>query len=1302
MTAGTKSSSCKSLPAALEKKRHPNKSRNAILKKLEAGWDTRIERGLQDYDTLVGERRRYSRRHHSRQHLTDLVGSDSTQMLQQSRPRLKTKADLVLDNGLRRREPGTVFPAPTRPVWQGLTNPSSLNASLPVNGEETITIRSFDRCLGAVKYRDTDSLHELRRAIVSAKLVCDFAFAYADGIRIERKLEPNIRARTLGPHLFIIIEEHPVQHHNLDDLPQECLPCTVHDTNEPSTRFPEVSFRDALEATRNITIRRIQVIAAAATTVIQCAIRRRLAIRRLAVQRMLRAKERAPFDTSQQHVGISVLQERISTASDHPGHPAAVDSALPPTQELAVIQSGGGENKSDDEVAAVMRIQCLARSRSSRRKVSTLRQTEKAAIKIQATARGRVARRCLKGPQPLHSVGTDETELSPKSCTVLAASQAYQVAKTHTVRVFISNVLAEVITRAVAAAATKSDQNVPLNDSHSISDTTTAVPQYSMQNLDRPQSTPLSHLRKASPQLEAIPSHHSPLSFKSEVKEAEPPALVSIRQIAFESENAKADLCTNMNRQLFRGEQSKTPAPSSNETSPDNGRRSRRHLYETDLQTPLKYTVEDIGAHVKSRGAESSSTCTAELETNPKNLVSHLQPCSAPASWHSPETTAAVAAPPPQVSPIEASNIAPAKLEFSSAPDQSLTLDARSGAPADASKSIEIGAPILIEDSSRQLRKTPIKASTRVSDNPLMRVVEVLGLHVRSGQYLMCSFSRSNSNMVLVLAFDPNADRVHRGALEVVDVPEDDDSAFQDVCHALAQRLRLNVHGDVELCEERALHSGKRHITVIGIACAKDRESCKDWVCSIWLEGETTLRIVACEPCAINQARSYHGVVRLADWAPLAGEVKGGLKSFRQKHAQEFCQLLATHIEVHKETGSVSLGSFRYLRSCGVRAKVDGSTTTKYVVCSFWRTSSGLQARVFDPSCGHSSMVNFHLRDLSALGYESKLPWDEERVTTEMCYDVARRIAIDEAGKANFNALGSGRHCETEDSDTFLLSPAQGSSRDYLGEETMAGSHVNNSPLQDCNDVALSTNTATSDSIATLGAAFAPEPYLVCSFWRLGDRIYVRGFHPSVNSSFFGDFDVCLAPLQDPDCCRKLAAKLSIAPDCSTLELAVDRVTVGAKAADGCVMLFSFASPHLVEAVNLETLRRYRLCLDRDVPISDREACQALASRLAVVDGKLVETPSNFRRLPQDMEFEEFRVFDAGDGQLEFITSDNLSLVVSPEQWHWTGHGALLSTDPQKLSEAIASRIVRADDHLILLPPEPGALVLDDSLHDTQ
>lgn len=164
-----------------------------------------------------------------------------------------------------------------------------------------------------------------------------------------------------------------------------------------------------------------------------------------------------------------------------------------------------------------------------------------------------------------------------------------------------------------------------------------------------------------------------------------------------------------------------------------------------------------------------------------------------------------------------------------------------------------------------------------------------------------------------------------------------------------------------------------------------------------------------------------------------------------------------------------------------------------------------------------------------------------------------------------------------------------------------------------------------------------------------------------------------------------MATKLSLAPDCCTFELTVDRLTVRAKAADGRIVLFSFVAPQLVEAFNVETSRRYHLCLDRDVPISDREACQVLASRLAVVDGELIETPSKFRRLPHNMECEELRVFDTGDGQLEFITSDHLSLVVSPEQWHWTAHGALVSSDPQQLSEDIASRIVRADDDLILL-----------------
>lgn len=1285
MTAGTKSSSCKSLPATFDKIRQTNNGRSVLLKKREGGWDTRIKRGLQDYDTRACHAS--SRRRYFCEPLTDLAGSDSMDLLRQSRQKPQPKANAILGNGLRRREIGIAFPPSMKLEWKGLTSPSSQKAYLQDNGEDTISIRSFDRCLGAVKYRGTDSLHELRRAIVSAKLVCNFAFAYANGIRIERKLEPNIRARTFGPHIFVINDQNPMLHDNLDDLLQKYSPDTAQDTNEPSTRFYEVSFRDALAAARDVTVRRVRVIAAAATTVIQRAVRRRLA-----VQRMRQAKQRVAVDKAPQQIDIiSVLQEPTIAAGDPPSHPQDVDFSLRASQEGAVIHSVDSESKAEEEGAAVMHIQCLARARSSRRIVSARREKDMAAIKIQAKARGRVVRRYAKGAEPLHPLGNDKEHPSPKSCTILAASQGYEAAKNRLIRVFISNVLVEAIVM-VAATATNPDKPMSLQESHAKIDTTTSTPHCLMQNLCLPQPTPLLHLRKASPRLEALPSHPFPLSVRSEVKEAEPPALVDVRPIVFQRDNAKANslIDKNLHSEHFQGEQALTPAPSSNGKSQDKYGRSQQHLYETEAER--ERVVEDTRAHIVGSETEADSACKPDLEMNPVKHFFHLQPSSAPAPWHIPVTTAVVSSPTSNFLPSEASNTALAALEPSSAPDKSHILDARSSAPADVSWSIEMGVPMVVGDSIHQMCKKPIKASTTVLGKPLVRVVATLGLHVRSGQYLMCSFSRSHSNVVLVLAFDPNTDRVHRGALEMVDAPEDDDDALQDVCLALAQRLRINVHGDVELCQERVLHSGERRITVLGVACAKDRGSCKDWVCSIWLEGETTLRIHACDPLGVDQGRSYHGVVRLADWTPLAGEVKGGLKAFSQERAQEFCQLLASHIEVNKEAGSVSLGPFRYLRSCGVRAKVEGSTATKYVVCSFWRAFTGVQVRVFDPSCGKSNMVNFTRRDASTLGCESKSWWDDEKMTTEMCYDVARRITIDVAGKAKINAPGSGRHDTfsislEDDSTTFSLPLAHRDSRDYLAQEIVAGGHSNNTPLQDSTSVALLSNTAVSNSIATLGAAFAPEPFLVCSFWRLGDRVYVRGFDPRRSSGFFGDFDVGLVPLQDPNCCRKLAAKLSLAPDSCTLELAVDRVTVGAKAADGCVMLFSFASPHLVEAVDLETSRRYRLCLDRDVPISDYKACQVLASRLAVVAGELIEIPSNYRRLPQDIEGEDLRVFDTGDGQLEFITSDDVSLVVSPEQWHWTGHGALVSTDPQKLSEAIASRIVRADDALILLPP---------------
>ena len=66
------------------------------LKKLEQGWDGRRSTGLPDYNALSDKYCVFTRGDAFRKHFTEMVGSNSLELLEQSRPTMPTKAESLL------------------------------------------------------------------------------------------------------------------------------------------------------------------------------------------------------------------------------------------------------------------------------------------------------------------------------------------------------------------------------------------------------------------------------------------------------------------------------------------------------------------------------------------------------------------------------------------------------------------------------------------------------------------------------------------------------------------------------------------------------------------------------------------------------------------------------------------------------------------------------------------------------------------------------------------------------------------------------------------------------------------------------------------------------------------------------------------------------------------------------------------------------------------------------------------------------------------------------------------------------
>ena len=236
------------------------------LKKLEQGWDGRRSTGLPDYNALSDKYCVFTRGDAFRKHFTEMVGSNSLELLEQSRPTMPTKAESLLPRAAAnlaqlptfelpltnlevgggataRRDDGpeSAFPEDDMPplyaAWpspHGSRESQKPEEPQPVSYVEeprtpwadprfeppptdgaapqiAVRLRGARNPVGFVDYDANDTLRDLRKTVEEAEMLPGtnprFSFVYADGVPISLKEEPKTKVRSFGAHVFVSLQK---------------------------------------------------------------------------------------------------------------------------------------------------------------------------------------------------------------------------------------------------------------------------------------------------------------------------------------------------------------------------------------------------------------------------------------------------------------------------------------------------------------------------------------------------------------------------------------------------------------------------------------------------------------------------------------------------------------------------------------------------------------------------------------------------------------------------------------------------------------------------------------------------------------------------------------------------------------------------------------------------------------------------------------------------------------------------------------------------------------------------------------